>query len=96
MRAGPLNVAVRQEPLALRAVCLVDDLLIDIAVLFQFGHDCPGPVMRCRVVGHPETVEDHPHTFEGLIKMFVISFRERPRGDAGFLGGDHDRCPVVV
>ncbi len=94
--AGALHVPVREEAFALRAVCLVDDLLVNVPVLLEFGNDGLRAVVVCRVVGHAETVEHDVHSFECLIEVCMVAFRERPWGDAGFFSRNYDGCPVIV
>ena len=45
VRTDTFHVPVREKPPALRAICLVHDLLVDIAVFDKFGHNCRSPVM---------------------------------------------------
>ena len=94
--ADALDVAVGKEAFALRTVGLVDDLLVDVAVLLELGNDRPRPVMVCRVIGHPEPVEHHVHPFERLVEVLVVFLRERPGRDALLFGRDHDRGAMVV
>jgi len=94
--AGALNIPVGQEPLAFRAVSLVDRLLVDVALLLELGNNRLCPVVVGRIVSHPEPVEHHAHAFERVIEVLVIFLRERPGGCTGFFGRDHDRGPVVI
>ena len=96
IRTGALHVPIREETPALRAVCLVDDLHIDIAVFHEPCNDLPSPVMVHRVVGHAEIIEVDPDPLEGLIEVPVIPLGKRPGRGSLLFCRDHDRRPMVV
>ncbi len=94
--ADPLNVAVREEPLARGAVTLADGLCVDVAVIDQPLHDRAGGLAVHGIVGHAEPIEDDVHTPERLIEVLMIALREFPGGRALPFGADHDRCSMIV
>ena len=94
--ADPLDVPVREEPLAFRAVTLLHHLRIDVPLLLEGVHDGPCPPVVRLPVRHPEVIEADAHPLEDMGEVLVVAVGEIPGGYALVLGHDHDGGAVVV
>ncbi len=92
----PHDIPVREEPLAFRAVALLDHLRIDVAVLLEGVHDGPGPPVVRLPVSHPEVIEADAHPLEDVGEVLMVTVGEFTGGYPLVLGHDHDRGAVVI
>ena len=96
MGANPFDISIREKPPAFRAIRLMHDLLVYIAVFDKFGNNSLGAMMCRRVIGHTKLIEDHSHSLKCLLEMAVVTLGECPWGDPRFLSRHNDGGSVII
>ena len=96
LRAGALDVAVRQEHGLDRVVELLDRALVDVAAFVQCGVEALGQRSVAGRIGGIVVVEDDVEVDEVLLVRGLDGRNEGFRRGAGLLGRQHDRRAVGV